>query len=143
VQKGIKKIKTPDKIKLLEVDDCRKFLADSCSEFFGFPSDRLKVVGITGTNGKTTVSYLIEAIARGYGYDCGVIGTINYRFKNKIIVAKNTTPGCGLLQELFVRMLASGVKYCAMEVSSHALDQERWQELILGPLFLPILRKTI
>ncbi len=125
VQKGTRKIKIPDKIKLLKVDDCRKFLAGACAEFFGFPSDRLKVAGITGTNGKTTISYLIEAIAKESGYDCAVIGTINYRFKNKVIAAKNTTPGPGQLQELFARMLARRVKYCAMEVSSHALDQER------------------
>ena len=125
VEKGIRKIKIPGKIKLLKVDDCRKFLAGACAEFFGFPSDKLRVIGITGTNGKTTISYLIEAIAKEAGFDCGVIGTINYRFKNKAIAAKNTTPGSRQLQELFAKMLARRVKYCAMEVSSHALDQER------------------
>ena len=125
VQKGEKKIKTPDKIKLLKVDDCRKFLAQNCAEFFRFPSHKLKISGITGTNGKTTISYLIEAMAKQSGYDCGVIGTINYRFKNKVIEAKNTTPGPGQLQELFAKMLDKGIKYCAMEVSSHAMSQER------------------
>ncbi len=125
VEKGMRKVKIPDKIKLLEVDDCRKFLAHASAEFFGFPSNKLNVVGITGTNGKTTISYLIEAIANESGYGCGVIGTINYRFKNKVIVAKNTTPACGQIQELFAKMLDKGVKYCAIEVSSHALDQER------------------
>jgi len=124
-QVGTKKIKIPGKIKLLKVKNCRKFLADACAKFFGFPSRKLKVVGITGTNGKTTISYLIEAIAKESGNDCGVIGTINYRYKNKVILAKNTTPGSGELQELFAKMLKKKVKYCAMEVSSHALDQKR------------------
>ena len=112
-------------VKLLIVNDCRKFLAKAAAEFYGFPSDNLKVVGITGTNGKTTITYLIEAIAKESGSDCGVIGTINYRFKGKKIVAKNTTPGAVELQGLLAKMHAQRIKYCAMEVSSHALDQER------------------
>lgn len=119
------KPKIPKNIKLLTVKNCRNFLADSCAEFYGYPSDKIKVIGITGTNGKTTISYLIEAIAKGSGYACGVIGTINYRFKGKKIIAKNTTPGPVQLQELLSKMLRQKVKYCAMEVSSHALDQER------------------
>lgn len=125
VQKGSGKIELPEGVKLLQVKDCRKFLADACAEFFRFPSHRLKVFGITGTNGKTTISYLIEAILKTSGFDCGVIGTINYRFSNKVVAAKNTTPSSEELQELFAKMLDRKVKYCALEVSSHALDQER------------------
>lgn len=119
------KIKSPGKPKLVMVKDCRKFLAEASSEFYGRPSENLKVIGITGTNGKTTISYLIEAMARESGFDCGVIGTINYRFKGKEIAAKNTTPGPVELQGLLAKMRAQRIKYCAMEVSSHALDQER------------------
>jgi len=119
------KIKLPDKVKLFIVKDCRRFLAEASAEFYGRPSDNLRVVGITGTNGKTTISYLIEALAKESGCACGVIGTINYRFKGKEISAKNTTPGPVELQGLLAKMQASRVKYCAMEVSSHALDQER------------------
>ena len=125
VGEKINKNKIPGKVKILEVEDCRKFLALAAAEFYGHPCQSLRVAGITGTNGKTTISYLIEAIARASGAQCGVIGTINYRFKSKRICASNTTPGPVEMQGLFARMLKSRVKYCAMEVSSHALDQKR------------------
>lgn len=115
----------PKDVKRLEVDNCRKFLAKEVSKYYGFPSDKLKLVGITGTNGKTTIAYLIEALAKKSASSCGVIGTINYRFPGKTIQAQNTTPGPEELQKLFFQMLAKKVKYCAMEVSSHALDQDR------------------
>ncbi|MBU0547476.1 MAG: UDP-N-acetylmuramoyl-L-alanyl-D-glutamate--2,6-diaminopimelate ligase [Candidatus Omnitrophica bacterium] len=113
------------KTKLLVVNNSRNFLAESSAEFYGRPSDNLRVIGITGTNGKTTISYLIEAMAKESGCSCGVIGTINHRFKGKEIPAKNTTPGPVELQQLLAKMHAQRIKYCAMEVSSHALDQER------------------
>ncbi len=113
------------KVNLISVKDSRKFFAQACAEFYRHPSRNFKVIGITGTNGKTTVSYLIEAIAKKAKYGCGVIGTISHRFKNKVIVAKNTTPGAGELQGYLSKMRSLHVKYCAMEVSSHALDQER------------------
>ncbi|MDD5724577.1 MAG: UDP-N-acetylmuramoyl-L-alanyl-D-glutamate--2,6-diaminopimelate ligase [Candidatus Omnitrophica bacterium] len=109
----------------LKTGNCREFLARASREFYGDPSAKMRIAGITGTNGKTTVSYLIEAIAAGGGYPCGVIGTINYRFKGKKFAAGNTTPGPERVQELLAGMLKDGVKYCAMEVSSHALDQGR------------------
>lgn len=125
VQKKTPKIKISRKIKLLTVNDCRKFLAEAASSFYGFPTDKLKVAGITGTNGKTTITYLIEALAKESAKPCAVIGTINYRFKGKVVAAKNTTPGPVELQKMFVQMLAKKIKYCAIEVSSHALDQDR------------------
>ncbi|MDP2927376.1 MAG: UDP-N-acetylmuramoyl-L-alanyl-D-glutamate--2,6-diaminopimelate ligase [Candidatus Omnitrophota bacterium] len=125
VEKKLPQIKIPAEVKLLVVDDCRKFFAQATHKFYGAPSNKIKVVGITGTNGKTTISYLIEGMAKESGDDCGVIGTINYRFKGRIIVAKNTTPGPGQLQGLLRKMHMQKIKYCAMEVSSHALDQER------------------
>jgi len=118
-------IKNLKKVKLLKVNNCRKFLAETALKFYGAPADKIRVAGITGTNGKTTISYLIEAILKESGKDCGVIGTVNYRFKRKVIVAKNTTPGPLALQDLFAKMYAQEIKYCAMEVSSHALDQDR------------------
>jgi UDP-N-acetylmuramoyl-L-alanyl-D-glutamate--2,6-diaminopimelate ligase len=113
------------KVRFLEVDDCRKFFALTAHKFYKAPSSWVRVTGITGTNGKTTISYLMEAIAKECGVLCGVIGTINYRFGTKKIAAKNTTPGPGQLQNLLSSMRAKKIKYCAMEVSSHALDQER------------------
>ena len=118
-------LKVPNDVKFILVKDARKFLGLACAEFYRYPSKKVKVIGITGTNGKTTISYLIEAIAAKAKYGCGVIGTINHRFKNKVIIAKNTTPGANQLQELLSKMCTGGIKYCAMEVSSHALDQDR------------------
>lgn len=125
VQGKLPAIKLPPKVKLIGVKDSRAFFAHACAEFYRHPSRDIKVIGITGTNGKTTITYLIEAIAKKAKLSCGVIGTISHRFKDRVIKAKNTTPGAKELQGYLSKMLSQGVKYCAMEVSSHALDQER------------------
>ncbi len=113
------------KVIFLKVEDSRASLAEVASNFYGHPSEKIKVVGITGTNGKTTVSYLLEHILTKAGFDTGVIGTINYRLKDKLITAVNTTPGPIEIQSLLLEMLRNNLKYCVMEVSSHALDQKR------------------
>lgn len=125
VDSRAQKIKIPGKTKLLALSNPRNFLAKASAEFYNHPSNHLRVAGITGTNGKTTISYLIEALAKESGHGCGVIGTINYRFKGKEIPARNTTPGAVELQGLLAEMRGRRINYCAMEVSSHALDQER------------------
>lgn len=107
------------------VDDARYALAAVADEFFGHPSGSLKVAGVTGTNGKTTITYLIKSILEEAGYSAGVIGTIGYSFRDKVIPASNTTPGPLELQGLLSRMSDAGCNYCVMEVSSHGLDQER------------------
>lgn len=112
-------------ITLIEVEDTRKALAKLAADFYGNPSKKLKVVGITGTNGKTTVSYLIEAILKEARYEAAVIGTVNYRFKGRVIDSKNTTPGPLELQGMLADILKEGIDYTIMEVSSHALDQHR------------------
>ncbi len=113
------------KLIFIQVDDTRKALANLAARFYDEPSQKLKVVGITGTNGKTTIAYLLEAILKKAGFSPGVVGTINYHFKDKAVVAKNTTPGPLELQALLTEMLKERVEYVAMEVSSHALDQRR------------------
>lgn len=105
--------------------DTRKALAKLAARFYGNPSAKIKVIGITGTNGKTTVSYLLEAMLKEAGLEPAVIGTVNYRFKNRIIPAKNTTPGPIELESMFAQMVKERVAYAVMEVSSHALDQNR------------------
>lgn len=117
--------KDPAKTRFLRVTDSRKFLALACAEFYGQPSRKIKVIGITGTNGKTTVSYLIEAILKEAGRPCGVIGTVNYRYAGRVFAARNTTPGAQELEALLSHMRRRRIKYCAMEVSSHALEQGR------------------
>ncbi len=119
------KAQTSKKVPFIEVKDVRKALAKLAAEFYGKPSREIKVVGITGTNGKTTVSYLIEALLKEAGATPAVIGTINYRFKDKIIPAKNTSPGPIELQSFLSDMLKEGINYAIVEVSSHALDQNR------------------
>lgn len=104
--------------------------------FFGHPSRRLKVVGITGTNGKTTISYLIESIIKASGSGAGVIGTINYRIGKKAARATNTTPGPIELQSMMAEMVGSGIKYAVMEVSSHALDQGRVERVLFDAAIL-------
>jgi len=113
------------KVPIIRVKDTRKALAKLATAFYGNPSSKIKVVGITGTNGKTTLTYLIEALLKESGARPAVIGTINYRFNEKVIPAKNTTPGPIELQSMLAEMSKEGNNYCIMEVSSHALDQDR------------------
>ncbi len=115
------------KIPFITVKDSRCALAKLATEFYGNASSKIKVVGVTGTNGKTTITYLIENILRKAKTSPAVIGTINYRFKNKSVPSKNTTPGPVELQAMLADMLKSSVNYAIMEVSSHALDQDRTQ----------------
>lgn len=103
----------------------RQAFALMSAAFFGDPSKSISLVGATGTNGKTTITYLLEAILRMAGKNPGVIGTVAYRFSGISEVASNTTPESYDLQRLLSRMHREGVDSCAIEVSSHALVQER------------------
>lgn len=109
----------------IEVEDTRKALAALAASFYGHPSEKLVVVGITGTNGKTTTSYLIERIFLHAGCAPGVIGTVNYRYAGKTYANPVTTPESLDLQRILDRMLAAGVTHVILEVSSHALDLHR------------------
>ncbi|MBI4707000.1 MAG: UDP-N-acetylmuramoyl-L-alanyl-D-glutamate--2,6-diaminopimelate ligase [Candidatus Omnitrophica bacterium] len=113
------------KIPFIKVKDTRTCIAKLAAQFYGNPSLNMKVAGVTGTNGKTTITYLIESLLSAAGFVPGVIGTINYRFCNKEIPSTNTTPGPVELQSMLSTMLKAGVDYTVMEVSSHALDQDR------------------
>ncbi len=109
----------------VKVKDTRLALARLAAHFYENPSHKIKVIGITGTNGKTTLTYLLEAILKKAGFHPAVIGTINYRFKDKVVPASNTTPGPLELQSLLADMSRKDIDYLALEVSSHALDQAR------------------
>lgn len=89
------------------------------------PCETVHVIGITGTNGKTTTTYLVESIYESAGRRCGVIGTVNYRFAGKVLAAKNTTPGVVDNFGHITDMKEAGMQACVMEVSSHALVQGR------------------
>lgn len=113
------------KIAKILVRDSRTALASVSASFFGHPSRRLKIIGITGTNGKTTVSYLLEKILACAGYPCGVIGTVNYRIQNRFFTAVNTTPSADILQYFLQEIVLAKSRYAIIEVSSHALAQGR------------------
>ncbi len=107
------------------VPDVARTIGRVASSFNNFPSKNMHITGVTGTNGKTTITYLIESILRASGKQAGIIGTISHRYDDKVLKAENTTPGAIEIQELMKDMLALKVKYVVMEVSSHALDQRR------------------
>jgi UDP-N-acetylmuramoyl-L-alanyl-D-glutamate--2,6-diaminopimelate ligase len=103
----------------------REALARLASAFWGDPSRSLTLVGITGTNGKTTISYLLESIFAEAGEKTGVVGTVNYRYAGRTRPAATTTPESLDLQRLLAEMRAEGVTHAVLEVSSHALDLGR------------------
>jgi UDP-N-acetylmuramoyl-L-alanyl-D-glutamate--2,6-diaminopimelate ligase len=103
----------------------RVLLGLVADRFYGRPSASVTLVGVTGTSGKTTTTYLLEAIWRTLGWSAGVIGTVNYRYRDQVLPAPLTTPEAVELQALLAEMVAAGVKQVVMEVSSHALVQER------------------
>ncbi|GIP10731.1 MAG: UDP-N-acetylmuramoyl-L-alanyl-D-glutamate--2,6-diaminopimelate ligase [Paenibacillus macerans] len=109
----------------LKVKDSRLAMAVLGNVFFGFPSRRLKVIGVTGTNGKTTTTYLIERILEDQGRSTGLIGTIQRKFAGRTYPMSGTTPESLELQRYLHEMAEGGAAYCVMEVSSHALDQGR------------------
>ncbi len=109
----------------IKVRDARAAAPRIAVVLYRDPSKKMSVTGVTGTNGKTTVTYLMEAVVKTAGLSPAVIGTINYRYAGRVIPSSNTTPGPVPLQELLRGMCDSGVTHVAMEVSSHALDQGR------------------
>ena len=117
----------PDGVKVpwFHVSDARLALAALAAEFFENPSDRLVLVGITGTNGKTTTSYLLASIFEAAGIKCGRIGTVGYQVAGQEVAATRTTPEAPELQGMLREMVARGCGACVMEVSSHALALHR------------------
>jgi UDP-N-acetylmuramoyl-L-alanyl-D-glutamate--2,6-diaminopimelate ligase len=109
----------------VQVADAREALALAAANFYGHPSDRMKVVGVTGTKGKTTTTFILEEILRTAGAAPGLIGTIEYRRPGWSAAAPRTTPESSDLQALLRDFLDAGVSHCVMEVSSHALEQKR------------------
>ena len=116
----------------LVVPDSRKALAVAASVVHGYPSRRLAVVGVTGTNGKTTVTHMIDAIARSSGIATGVVGTLGARIGDRELRLDRTTPESSDLQRLLADMASAGVRLVAMEVSSHALALHRADAVNFG-----------
>jgi UDP-N-acetylmuramoyl-L-alanyl-D-glutamate--2,6-diaminopimelate ligase len=112
-------------VPVIVVPSARQALADLSARFHGDPTSKLNVVGVTGTNGKTTTAYLLRSIFEAAGEKAGLLGTIQHHLGTRAIPSENTTPGSDVLQRHFAEMVSSGCKSAAMEVSSHALDQDR------------------
>ncbi len=109
----------------IEVADTRAALPALAALFNGHPSRRLKVSAVTGTNGKTTVAFLMRHLCEAAHHRCGVIGTVRYEIGGRILPASHTTPEASELQDLLGQMVAAGCRAVSMEVSSHALAQQR------------------
>ena len=107
------------------VSDTHAEYSNMCANWFGNPSKDLKLIGVTGTNGKTSVTYFLKKILESQGYKVGLIGTIQNMIGDEVLAAQNTTPNAYDLNSLFAIMKAKGCTYVIMEVSSHALDQCR------------------
>lgn len=120
VKKGVAKIL---------VRDSRLASSRLAARFYGYPSSKIKTVGITGTNGKTTVSYLVDKVFSEIGLRCGIIGTVCYKIKDRVIAAQTTTPGPIDLHRILNEMVAEGCDHAIIEVSSHSLDQHRVDEV--------------
>jgi UDP-N-acetylmuramoyl-L-alanyl-D-glutamate--2,6-diaminopimelate ligase len=109
----------------LRVPDAREALAVLSAEVLGRPADALTLVGVTGTNGKTTTTYLIDAALRAAGKKTGLLGTVEYRIGGRLAEASRTTPESSDLQALFREMVGEGCTHAVLEVSSHSLDLKR------------------
>ncbi|MCB2297133.1 UDP-N-acetylmuramoyl-L-alanyl-D-glutamate--2,6-diaminopimelate ligase [Clostridium tagluense] len=120
-----KDIEKQSNCSVIKVGDSRKALALSASNYHEKPSSKMKIIGITGTNGKTTSAFMIKAILEEQGYKVGLIGTIANFIGDEKIHTERTTPESLELHELFKKMVESRVDYCVMEVSSHSLTLDR------------------
>ncbi len=114
-----------EKVTFVQVEDSNRVLGELASVFYGFPSLKMKVVGVTGTNGKTSIATLLYRLFQNLGYKAGLISTISYRVNNREETASHTTPDAIKIQQLLGEMATEGCEYCFMEVSSHAIHQKR------------------
>ena len=118
-------VEVPDTVTVVKVDSSRYAMALIAAAWYGYPVEKLKVIGITGTKGKTTTTYMVRSILEGAGYHVGLIGTIESITGKRVIPSANTTPESVTIQEYFAEMLDAGMDTCVMEVSSQALMLDR------------------
>ncbi len=119
------RFRVPDHVAVLETADSKGFLRQAARIFYENPAAKVSVIGVTGTNGKTTTTYLLESIVHADQKHCGVMGTINCRVENRVYPAKNTTPGYLDNMRFLAGLADARVPWGIMEVSSHALEQGR------------------
>ncbi|MDD4848076.1 MAG: UDP-N-acetylmuramoyl-L-alanyl-D-glutamate--2,6-diaminopimelate ligase [Bacteroidales bacterium] len=118
-------IERTDNITYIQVKNSGVALAKMATNFYDEPSKNLKLVGVTGTNGKTTIATLLFQLFRRLGYSAGLLSTVENRIDDEVIAATHTTPDPIELNQLLNKMVYHGCEYCFMEVSSHAIDQQR------------------
>lgn len=116
---------TQEGVTYVQVENAALALALVAAEYYGHPSSKLKLVGITGTNGKTTVATLLHKLFIALGYKVGLLSTVENRVDERIVLATHTTPNPLVLNELLAQMVEEGCDFCFMEVSSHAIVQHR------------------
>ena len=112
------------------VEDTHSIFAIMSANWFGCPAEKMHLIGVTGTNGKTSVTYMLKNILENAGHKVGLIGTIQNMIGDRVVESKNTTPGAYELNSLFSQMYNEGCSYAIMEVSSHALHQRRVCDLV-------------
>lgn len=114
-----------DNVVYVTVDNSRQYAADIAHEFYDYPANRLKIIGVTGTNGKTSVTFILRNLLEASGYKCGIIGTTGNYIGNHYLPTSYTTPEAPELVQLLHQMVSEGMDYVCMEVSSHALIMHR------------------
>ena len=132
IKKGAKALLVEDKIEgisnditIIKVDDTRKVIAFIAERYYNHPSNKFRLIGVTGTNGKTSITYLTKSIIEEFGKKTGIVGTIENRIGDKVLKTSRTTPEALDLQELFYNMFQENVNAVIMEVSSHSLELNR------------------
>lgn len=118
-------VEVPADVTVIQVKDSRYAMAVIAAAYYGYPGDQLKVIGITGTKGKTTTTYMVKSILENAGYKVGLIGTIETIIGDTVIPSANTTPESLLVQKYFRQMLDAGCDCAVMEVSSQGLMLHR------------------
>lgn len=114
-----------ENVSYIKVADSNRVLGELASAFYGHPSKKMKVVGVTGTNGKTSIATLLHRLFMMQGYSVGLISTISYKINEHEETASHTTPDALKIQQLLAEMVTEGCEFCFMEVSSHAIHQQR------------------
>ncbi len=120
-----KDVTAPENVTVIRVEDTRYALALASAAYFGYPAEKLKVIGITGTKGKTTTTYMVKSILEGAGHKVGLIGTIETLIGEEVIPSKNTTPESFQIHQYFRKMVEAGCDTVVMEVSSQGLMLHR------------------
>lgn len=120
-----KAVECPSDMTLFQVSNTRVAFAEASCEWFDQPSKKLKLIGVTGTNGKTTTATLLFNLFTSLGFKCGLLSTVVNKIGDRAIPSTHTTPNAFALNQLLHEMVAEGCEFCFMEVSSHAVHQER------------------